>query len=118
MKKYFMKESGKEIKFGDTIEMDFTKDMPNGKVRHYHIDCEFIRELVPLFLENDVIEEREVKDDIKDTMIDFGSSSLKNSEDLEDRITYLEGKVADLEEAISKNVKNIAYLFSKLGTHV
>lgn len=113
-----MKGSDEEVQFGDTIEMDFTKNMPNGKVKHYHIDCEFIKELLPVFLENDVIEEREVEGDTKDSMIDFRSPSPKTDNELDDRVTYLEGKVADLEEALSTNVKNIAYLFSRIGSHV
>lgn len=119
MKKYFIKESGEEVQFGDTIEMDFTKNMPNSKVRHYHIDCEFIKELLPIFLENEVIIEKEIGEENKDSIIDFGSPSSKiDNDSLEDRVTYLEGKVADLEEAFNTNVKNIAYLFSKIGSHV
>lgn len=77
MKKYFMKETQEELKFGDMIELDFSND--NGeKTVHHHMECKFIPELVDTLLENDIIEEKEIKE--KPETIDF------NVEDEEDTV--------------------------------
>ncbi len=70
MKKYFMKNSGEEVKFGDMIELDFTKDTEDGHTHHHHLECKFIPGLIPLFLEQDIIEEKEFKEDKTDTSTD------------------------------------------------
>lgn len=63
MKKYFMKDSGEEVKFGDMIELDFTKDTEDGHTCHHHLECKFIPGLIPLLLEKNIIEEKELKED-------------------------------------------------------
>lgn len=63
MKKYFMKNSGEEVKFGDMIELDFTKDTEDGHTCHHHLECKFIPGLIPLLLEKNIIEEKELKED-------------------------------------------------------
>lgn len=106
MKKYFIQETGKEITFGDRLELDFTKELRNGHIKHHHIDCTFIPQLLPLLLESEIIEEREV----------FQEDTINHSSDnfLEERIIKLEGIVADLQKKIEVNTNNIAYLFNKL----
>ena len=59
MKKFFLKETGKELQFGDMIELDFTQEMPNGKTKYHHLECKFHPMLVPILLESGVIEEKE-----------------------------------------------------------
>lgn len=66
MKMYFMKNSGEEVKFGDMIELDFTKDTEDGHTCHHHLECKFIPGLIPLLLEKDIIEEKELKEDEKE----------------------------------------------------
>lgn len=66
MKMYFMKNSGEELKFGDMIELDFTKDTEDGHICHHHLECKFIPDLIPLLLEKDIIEEKELKEDEKE----------------------------------------------------
>lgn len=110
MKKYFIKETGEEIQFGEHIVLDFTKDA-YGKIIHHHLDCKFIPELIPLFMENDIVVSKEIDDFKENTGID--NPSTPDYKELEDRIVYLEGKVADLEKAVNTNIKNIAYLFNK-----
>lgn len=66
MKKYFMKNSGEEVKFGDMIELNFTKDTEDGHTCHHHLECKFIPDLIPLLLEKDIIEEKELKEDEKE----------------------------------------------------
>lgn len=105
MKKYFIQGTTNEVKFGDKIELDFTKDTGDGHTKYYHIDCTFIPDLLPLLLENEVIEEKDCSEE--------QPSTVTNSS-LEDRIIELEGRVADLEKKIETNISNIAYLFNRL----
>ncbi len=66
MKKYFMKGTEDEIQFGDELELDLTKEMENGHTKHHHLECKFIPELIPLLLENDIIEVQECDDEPED----------------------------------------------------
>ena len=68
MKKYFMQETAEELKFGDMIVLDLSKEMENGHTKHHHLECKFIPELVPILLEEGVIKEEEVEDE---TPLDF-----------------------------------------------
>ena len=90
-----MKGTDDELQFGDQIELDVTKDEGNKTV-HRHIDCKFVPELVELLLENDIIEQRETgtPDDFEDDeeLINYILNTL---EDLSDRMTALEGIIAD-----------------------
>mgnify|MGYP003456868727 CR=1 FL=1 len=58
MKKYFMTGTDDELQFGDVIELDFVREMKNGKVKHQHMEVKFIPELVDVLIENEVIEEK------------------------------------------------------------
>ncbi len=62
MKHYFLKKTGEELQFGDMIELDFTKDLEDGGVKYHHMECRFIPELVPLLVENDIIDVTEEED--------------------------------------------------------
>lgn len=55
MKKYFMTDSNKELKFGDVIMLNLTKDLPNNNIKHLHFECKFIPELIPLLLDENII---------------------------------------------------------------
>ena len=83
VKKYFMKESGEEIQFGERIVLDFTKE-DDEKITHHHMDCTFIPELVNMLIENDVIEESEENCPC----------------DLEERVDNLEEEVKKLKKAV------------------
>lgn len=100
-----MTETNEEIKFGDKMVLDFTRNEGNKTV-HRHLDCYFIPEMLPYFLENEVVYCKEVEEP-KEPEVNTGTKEL------EDRLIYLEGKVADLEKAIDTNIQNIAYLFGK-----
>ena len=110
MKKYFMKGTDDELKFGDVIELDLVGD-EKGVIKHTHLECKFIPELVDELLKEDIIEVKTTeekpkkagvwtfkKDYEKKDLIDFGSddSLAKQVAELEDRVTELEGTVADL----------------------
>ena len=61
MEKYFIRGTENEIKIGDTIELDFTKKLENGNKKHICLECVFIPELIPILIENKVIDVRKEK---------------------------------------------------------
>lgn len=110
MKKYFMKETDDEIQFGDMIVLDLTKDQPNGKVQHHHFECKFIPELVPLLLEEEVIDEVEVPDEKNEEPGDSQDNCsiiddlIKANQNLEHRVYTLEKELDKLKYTV-KNLK-------------
>ena len=96
-KKYFIKGTDEELKFGDIIEADFTKES-KGKTIEHHLECKFIPELIDILLENDIIEMRESKPLHFTSKDDIIEELQKAVECLENRIIDLEGTVADLLE--------------------
>ena len=64
--KYYMFGTDDEVQFGDHIEVNFTEDTDKGTTKHYHFDCKFIPELVPMLLEHEVIEAEETEEDGED----------------------------------------------------
>lgn len=64
--KYYMFGTDDEVQFGDHIEVNFTEDTDKGTTKHYHFDCKFIPELVPMLLEHEVIEAEETEEDDED----------------------------------------------------
>ena len=102
MRKYFMKGTNDEIKFGDMLELDFTKERKHG-MTHHHMECRFIPELVDILLENDLIEVREPKKKCEKPLefvdrTDIIEEMQKAIAELEDRIIDLEETVAELTE--------------------
>ena len=63
MKKYFMKESGKELNFGDSIVLEYTEVNKNGGVEHHFFSSMFLPELIEDLLELGIIREEEVEDE-------------------------------------------------------
>lgn len=104
MKKYFLIESGKEVKFGDRIQLDLVDDLSNGHQIHKHLDCKFHPMLVDMLEEQGFI--RVVDDSSKQSNVKSSKEEevlLKRfekcdskMEELEDRLTELEGVVAKL----------------------
>lgn len=101
-----MKGTEDEVTFGDMIEMDLTKDLPNGSVKHKHLECKFIPEIVPLLLEEEVIEEVNIKEEEEEDTesCPVVESLIKANEDLELRVDNLESAVATLKAMIKKVV--------------
>lgn len=64
--KYYMFGTDDEVQFGDHIEVNFTEDTDKGTTKHYHFDCKFLPELVPMLLEHEVIEAEETEEDGED----------------------------------------------------
>ena len=97
MKKYFMKGTGEELEFGDTVEVTLTK-----KVK-------FTPEFVDLLLEEDIIEEQDDEkenEDIHEDVIEFAEiwdfidGMLEANEELEKRIENLEEIVQEINRII------------------
>lgn len=104
MKKYFLQETAEELEFGDMIVLDLSHDMENGHTKHHHLECKFMPELVPILLEEGIIEEKEVKED---KPLDFQDNCpmidelLKANQNLEKRVYTLEKAVIKLREMVA-----------------
>jgi hypothetical protein len=80
-----------EVRFGDKIQVDLTKE-EDGRTIHHHLDCKFLPEIVELLLENGVIEE--------------GDTEEKDGYDEYDgRLAAVEEKVEKLSDVIKKLLK-------------
>lgn len=109
MKKYFMNESREELTFGDQLVLDLTEDMKNGHVKHQHLDCKFIPELIPLLLESGVIKEEVIDDEEDDEEEETNGKPLDFVDDDEcencdecPMLCALYGAHQDLSERIAK----------------
>nr|DAG87399.1 MAG TPA: hypothetical protein [Crassvirales sp.] len=109
MKKYFMKDSGEELKFGDMIELDFTKDTSDGHTCHHHLECKFIPGLIPMLLEQKIIEEREFENKNNDTpdddCLETAQMIMSTLETIANKIKQMDDKITDL----NKIVKNLQH---------
>lgn len=61
MKKYFLKDSGEEIEFGDYIELEFSKSCGNAHI-HKVTGLTFIPEIVEELLDMEIITVKETPD--------------------------------------------------------
>lgn len=99
-----MQETAEELKFGDMIVMDLSEDMEDGHTKHHHLECKFIPELVPILLEEGIIEEKEVEEN---KPLDFQDDPpmmeklLKANQNLEKRVYTLEKAVIKLREMVA-----------------
>lgn len=103
MKKYFMTGTDDELKFGDMVELDFTRENEKGNTVHHHMEVKFIPELVDMLLENGVIE---VEDDGNeeeswDACPELEELSEAFDEMLED-FENLEKRVDAIEESVKR----------------
>lgn len=98
-----MKGTEDELQFGDMIELNFTKDLPDGGVSHHHLECKFIPELVPMLLEDGIIEEHLVKTETSDTTKEgslMTQEVIKTIEALELRMDKLEDIMSNLHQIV------------------
>lgn len=106
MKKYFMKDSGEELKFGDMIELDFTKDTDDGHICHHHLECKFIPGLIPMLLEQKIIEEREFENKNTDTpddnCLETAQIIMSTLETITSKIKQMDDRIADLNKIVKK----------------
>ena len=104
MKKYFLQETAEKLEFGDMIVLDLSHDMENGHTKHHHLECKFMPELVPILLEEGIIEEKEVEED---KPLDFQDNCsmidelFKANQNLEKRVYTLEKAVVKLREMVA-----------------
>lgn len=101
-----MKGTDKEIQFGDMIEVDLTRNLPDGGVKYHHLECKFLPDLVSLLLDNNVIEEKGT-DEEEETNMDVCpvmEELIRANEDLELRIENLESAVDTLKALVKKVV--------------
>lgn len=113
MKKYFMKDSGEELKFGDMIELDFTKDTNDGHTCHHYLECKFIPGLIPMLLEQGIIEEKEFENKNNDTpddsCLETAQMIMSTLETIANKIKQMDNKITDL----NKIVKNLQHNATK-----
>jgi len=108
MKKCFICETGREIKFGDIVKLNLTKNLKDGSTVHKVIKCKFHPILIEPLLEQGIIELRDVEDEEKlddenQEVEEFFEELLKRYSELEERVIELEGIVAELTEKPNKN---------------
>ena len=118
MKKYFIAGTEKEVKFGDELEADFSKELPNGRVRHQHIECVFAPELAELFVEKGVLEEKE---DDEEKEFPFNIKEAKDeclSELLDEIVNLMEDfnvRLSSLEKKIASSCKSTKSASTKVS---
>lgn len=101
-----MQKTAEELKFGDMIVLDLSKEMENGHTKHHHLECKFIPELVPILLEEGVIKEEEVKDEKSldsldsDALNNLVKEIIEANEKLELRVDKLEEQIELLTKAL------------------
>ena len=101
-----MQETAEELEFGDMIVLDLSHDMEDGHTKHHHLECKFMPELVPILLEEGIIEEKEVEED---KPLDF-QDNCQMVDDLLKANQNLEKRVCTLEKALNKLRQTILYL--------
>lgn len=104
-----MKETSEEVNLGDTLILEFTKDV-KGKTIHHHYECHLIPELIPMLLKQGIIEEKEVEEKVTAEVI--VAELIKTHEELELKVEKLEKKVSALLSQLNsfcnkKNAKKI-----------
>ena len=106
MKKYFMKGTDEEIKFGDMLELDCSKDMEDGHICHHHLECKFIPELVDTLIEEEIIEAK------GEDLIDFVDDGCSQIEKLVNMYNTLEEKIDELHSDLNQ-IKSLILLTHK-----
>lgn len=107
-----MQETAEELEFGDMIVLDLSHDMEDGHTKHHHLECKFMPELVPILLEEGIIEEKEVEED---KPLDF-QDNCQMVDDLLKANQNLEKRVCTLEKALNKLKQTILYLVTNSTT--
>lgn len=101
-----MKDSGEELKFGDMIELDFTKDTSDGHTCHHHLECKFIPGLIPMLLEQGIIEEKEFENKNNDTpddnCLETAQMIMSTLETIANKVKQMDDKITDLNKIVKK----------------
>lgn len=114
MKKYFIEGTEEELFFGDSIELDLTKNVKHGTIHHKET-VTLSEDSLAWLLRTGIIEEREEeKEDDDDELLDFDCEPcetleqlLTDFETLEERFDKLEASLNTLSECITVLKKEI-----------
>lgn len=95
MKQYFIKGVDEPLEFGDTLGFDLVKKGDEGQSITKHVECRFIPEIIPLLLEEEVIEEKDIKEKptVEDVVNGWEKESAKEAgyeDDDEDEVSLQE----------------------------
>jgi len=106
MKKYFVADTNEEIQTGETLQLDFTKEVKHGRIKTTQ-DITLNEVTIPWLLKTGIIEEREVGEEEDNTseedLLDFSDeTSCEALEALEEDFETLEEKVESLEQEIGQ----------------
>ena len=101
MKKYFITDTNEEIQAGETLQLDFAKEVKHGRIKTTQ-DITLNEVTIPLLIKTGIIEEREVEEEEDNTseedLLDFGDeTSCEALEALEEDFEALEERVEKLE---------------------
>jgi len=102
MKKYFITDTNEEIQAGETLQLDFAKEVKHGRIKTTQ-DITLNEVTIPWLLKIGIIEEYEVGEEDDNTpendLIDFGDeTSCEALEDLIEDFEALEERVDKLED--------------------
>lgn len=109
MKKYYLQGTAEEVKIGDMIVLDLSEDMPNGKVKHHHLECKFIPQIIPLLLKEGVLEAKNVNEKKQkpsescDTAANMIRSLINDNKTLKSRVDALEKLVKEIGLLVAYN---------------
>lgn len=106
-KKYFMKDTEDELQFGDMIELDYVGE-EDGVKKHTHLEVKFLPEYVDDLLEEEIIEEREVEDDLIDFSEEDALDVLEALQTTQKAVIKCDERLLALEEALSKVEQSLA----------
>ena len=101
MKKYFITDTNEEIQVGETLQLDFAKEVKHGRIKTTQ-DITLNEVTISWLLKTGIIEEREVEEEEDNTseedLLDFGDeTSCEALEALEEDFEALEERVEKLE---------------------
>ena len=107
MKKYFITDTNEEIQAGETLQLDFAKEVKHGRIKTTQ-DITLDEVTIPWLLKTGIIEEREVEEEEDNTpendLLDFEDEEpcealaglIEDFESLEERVESLEQEIRQL----------------------
>ena len=108
MKKYFITETDEEVQFGDTVEVNLSKKTKHG-VHHVEGEVKVSEMSLPLLLEMEILEEREVEEDTHLDFDYFDDDQLAEAfEELHEEMDVLCEKVEKMDELVNGTLKEIS----------
>ena len=104
MKKYFITDTNEEIQVGETLQLDFAKEVKHGRIKTTQ-DITLDDITIPWLLKTGIIEEHEAEEEEDNTpeedLLDFDDETpCEALEALEEDFEALEERVESLEQEI------------------